>query len=126
VKIPHHDDYHLWLPAQPNPEQRDWIEALYMGDATMGESRLFDRNGEWYLHLVATRTVKERSSSAPEMPIGVDIGETALVTVCHRDERDAPTTPNLWNEEGKQVRHLRETYFTATRRLQQRGSERIA
>jgi len=22
VKIPHHEDYHLWMPAQPNPEQR--------------------------------------------------------------------------------------------------------
>jgi len=43
VKIPHHEDYHLWMPAQPNPEQRDWLEALNAGDATMGESRLFER-----------------------------------------------------------------------------------
>jgi len=26
VKIPHHEDYHLWMPAQPNPEQRDWLK----------------------------------------------------------------------------------------------------
>jgi putative transposase len=26
VKIPHHDDYHLWLPAQINPEQREWSQ----------------------------------------------------------------------------------------------------
>jgi len=31
VKIPHHEDYHLWMPAQPNPEQRDWLEALNAG-----------------------------------------------------------------------------------------------
>jgi len=58
--------------------------------------------------------------------MGVDIGEASLLTVCHRDERGSPTAPKLWNDEGKQVRQLRETYFTATRRLQQRGSERIA
>ena len=23
VTIPHHEDYHLWLPTQPNPDQRD-------------------------------------------------------------------------------------------------------
>jgi len=40
VKIPHHEDYHLWMPAQPNPEQRDWLEALNAGDATMGESAI--------------------------------------------------------------------------------------
>jgi putative transposase len=49
-----------------------------------------------------------------------------LLTVCHRDERGSPATPNLWNDEGKRVRQLRETYFTATQRLQKRGSERIA
>jgi len=31
VKIPHHEDYHLWMPAQPNPEQQDWLEALNAG-----------------------------------------------------------------------------------------------
>ncbi len=128
IKIPHHDDYNLWLPAQPNPEQREWLEALRAGDATMGECRLFDRDGEWYFHIVATRDVEERetSSASKETPIGVDIGEASLLTVCHRDERGSPTAPNLWNDEGKRVRQLRETYFTATRRLQQRGSERIA
>lgn len=126
VKVPHHDDYHLWLPAQINPEQREWLEALYADDANMGECRLFDRNGEWYLHVVVTRDVEERPSSASETPIGIDIGEASLLTVCHRNERGSPTTPNLWNDEGRRVRELRETYFTATRRLQQRGSERIA
>lgn len=126
VKIPHHEDYHLWLPAHPNPNQRDWLEALYAEKATMGECRLFDRDGKWYLHVVAKRDVEERTTTASETAIGVDIGEAALVTVCHRDEHGAPTNPELWNGEGKQVRRLRETYFTATRRLQQRGSERIA
>lgn len=126
VKIPHHDDYHLWLPAQTNPEQRDWLEAVYAGHAKMGECRLFDCDDEWYLHVVASQDVEERSRSAPETAIGVDVGEASLITVCHRDERDAPTSPRLWNDEGKQVRHLRETYFTATSRLKRRDSERIA
>ncbi len=37
VKIPHHEDYHLWVPAQPNPEQRDWLEAVIAGDADVGK-----------------------------------------------------------------------------------------
>ncbi|MBX0297204.1 RNA-guided endonuclease TnpB family protein [Haloarcula nitratireducens] len=128
VKIPHHEDYCLWLPAQPNPKQRDWLEALYAGDAEMGESRLFEREGTWFLHVTATREVAEQSemSANERTPIGVDIGEASLVTVCHRDERGSPIRPKLWADEGKTVRRLRKTYFTATRRLQKRGSERIA
>nr|WP_267161514.1 transposase [Halovenus salina] len=144
VKIPHHEDYHLWLPAQPNPDQRDWLEALNAGDAEMGESRLFQRDGAWYLHVTATRDVEDCSEvSADERtppdesgepclaaldrtPIGVDIGEASLVTVCHRDKSGSPVRPRLWADDGKAVRRLRKTYFTATRRLQKRGSERIA
>src|SRR6056297_657557 len=128
VKIPHHEDYHLWMPAQPNPDQRDWLEALNAGDAEMGESRLFQRDETWYLHVTATCDVEDCSEVSAEerTPIGVDIGEASLVTVCHRDDNGSPTRPELWADEGKTVRRLRKTYFTATRRLQKRGSDRIA
>jgi IS605 OrfB family transposase len=127
VKIPHHEDYRLWMPAQPNPNQRDWLEALHAGDAEMGESRLFQRDRTWYLHVTATRDVEDCSEVSPDerTPIGVDIGEASLVTVCHRDDHGSPTRPELWADEGKTVRQLRKTYFTAKRRLQKRGSERI-
>ncbi|MDB2271416.1 transposase [Halorubrum ezzemoulense] len=46
--------------------------------------------------------------------------------MCHRDDHGSPTAPELWADEGKTVRQLRKTYFTATKRLQTRGSERIA
>jgi len=103
VKIPHHEDYHLWMPAQPNPEQRDWLEALNAGDATMGESRLFERDGTWYLHVTATRDAEGGSEVSDEerTPIGVDIGEASLVTVCHRDDHGCPTAPELWADEGR-------------------------
>ena len=119
VKIPHHEDYDLWIPAQPNPEQRDWLEAVSAGDAEMGESRLFERDGAWYLHVTATRDVEERSEASADerTAIGVDIGEASLVTVCHRDDHGSPTAPELWADEGKTVRRLRKTYFTATRRF---------
>jgi len=127
VKIPHHEDYHLWMPAQANPEQRGWLEAVYADDAKMGESRLFEREGTWYLHVTATRDVEDESEASADerTPIGVDIGEASLVTVCHRDESGSPVRPELWADDGKAVRRLRKTYFTAKRRLQQRGSERI-
>ncbi len=127
VKIPHHDDYHLWLPAQPPAHKRDWLDALYHGDAEMGECQLIERDGEWYVHMPVTRGVEQsRSASASEpTPIGVDIGEAALATVCHRDERGTPTTPTIWSDESREVRRLRKTYFTATRRLQQREAARL-
>jgi len=144
VKIPHHEDYHLWIPARANPEQREWLEALYADDAEMGESRLFERDGTWYLHITVTRGVEDESEASTDertppdesgepclagldrTPIGVDIGEASLVTVCHRDGSGSPVRPRLWVDDGKTVRRLRKTYFTAKRRLQQRGSERIA
>ena len=128
VKIPHHEDYSLWIPVRANPDQREWLEALHADDATMGESRLFERDGTWYLHVTATREVEKHSAvSADERtPIGVDIGEASLVTVCHRDKRGSPVRPELWADDGKAVRRLRKTYFTAKQRLQKRGSERIA
>ncbi|ELY42872.1 RNA-guided endonuclease InsQ/TnpB family protein [Natronorubrum tibetense] len=128
VKIPHHEDYHLWIPAHANPDQREWLEAVYADDAEMGESRLFERDGTWYLHVTATRDVEVQSETSADerTPIGVDIGEASLVTVCHRDESKSPVRPNLWADDGKTVRRLRKTYFTATRRLQRRSSERIA
>jgi len=128
VKIPHHEDYYLWIPARANPEQREWLEAVYADDAEMGESRLFERDGTWYLHVTVTRDVEDQSAASADerTPIGVDIGEASLVTVCHRDESGSPVRPQLWADDGKAVRRLRKTYFTAKRRLQKRGSERIA
>nr|WP_243641446.1 transposase [Natrarchaeobius halalkaliphilus] len=128
VKIPHHEDYNLWIPVRANPQQREWLEALYADDAEMGESRLFERNGTWYLHVTATRDVEVQSETSADerTAIGVDIGEASLVTVCYRDENGSPVRPELWADDGKAVRRLRKTYFTAKRRLQKRGSERIA
>jgi len=127
VKIPHHEDYHLWIPARVNPDQGEWIEAVYADDAEMGACRLFERDGTWYLHVTAIRTVEDQSAASAEeqTPIGVDIGESSLVTVCHRDERGSPVRPQLWADDGKTARRLRKSYFTAKRRLQRRGSDRI-
>ena len=94
----------------------------------MGESRLFERDGTWYLHVTATRDVEERSEVPADerTAIGVDIGEASLVTVCRRDDYGSPTAPELWADEAKTLRRLRKTYFTAKRRIQTHGSECIA
>ena len=39
VKIPHHDDYHLWFPLKINPEQRDCTKHSTM---TMHGTASFD------------------------------------------------------------------------------------
>ncbi len=114
--------------VRANPEQRDWLEALHADDAEMGESRLFEREGTWYLHITATRDVEEKSEASADKrtPIDVDIGEASILTVCHRDDSGSPVRPRLWADDGKAVRRLGKTYFTAKRRMQKRGSERIA
>ncbi|MDG5820192.1 transposase [Natronococcus sp. A-GB7] len=128
VKIPHHEDYNLWLPAAINPEQRSWIEAVYSGETEMGESRLIHSDGEWYLHITVRTDTTDYllADSEDQTPIGVDVGDAALATVCHRDECGAPTSPLIFSDEASWVRDLRKTYFTAVRRLQRRGSERLS
>ena len=128
LKIPHHEDYNLWFPAGINPEQRPLVEALYAGDAEPGEFRLIERDGDWYLHVTVHFDVVDSVSSESDdvTPVGVDIGEAALATVCHRDDCGSPTAPRLWNNEAKMVRELRERYFTAMRRLQRRGADVLA
>lgn len=72
VKIPHHEDYHLWLPAQPKSNQREWLEALYHGNAEMGECQLIEQDDEWYIHMSATMEVEQSSSVSvsEQTPIG--------------------------------------------------------
>ena len=125
LKVPHHEEYNLWCPAGINPEQRPLVEALYAGDVEPGEFRLIERDGDWYLHVTAHFDVADTvcSESDDVTPVGVDIGEAALATVCHRGDCGSPTAPRLWNDEAKAVRELRERYFTAMRRLQRREAD---
>ena len=104
------------------------VEALYAGDAEPGEFRLIERDGDWYLHVTVYFDVADTvcSESDDVTPVGVDIGEAALATVCHRDDCGSPTAPRLWNDEAKAVRELRERYFTAMRRLQRREADVLA
>jgi len=127
VKIPHHEDYHLWMPAQPNPEQRDWLEALNGRRHDGRESAIrAGRNVVSSRHRNPRRRGRFRGVRRRTDTHRCRYWEASLVTVCHRDDHGCPTAPELWADEGKTVRRLRKTYFTATRRLQTRGSERIA
>ena len=40
VKIPHHEDYHLWVPVRINPAQADLWHDLLDESAKVGEFRL--------------------------------------------------------------------------------------
>ncbi len=52
----------------------------------------------------------------------MDVGEASLLTVCHRDEHGSPTDPTLFTDESTLVRRLRKTYFSVSKRLNERGS----
>ncbi len=63
MKLPHHEDYHLWCPLAINPEHEQWYHALVDEGRSvrLGETRLFERGGEWYVHV----TIERETAIAP-------------------------------------------------------------
>lgn len=110
----------FWIPLRINPEQEQLWHDLLNEDAEAGELRLQKHRKTWVLHV----TVKYRANQPKEdgdiTPIGLDIGETALITACGL-KRGTPTRPVLWS--GKRAKHLRKEMSTTLQRLQRRDAE---
>jgi putative transposase len=122
VKIPHHEDYHLWLPARINPAQQElWHDPL-TDTADVGQFRLQRHRTTWELHVTVDYEVPEVDSEPtdPEVtPVGFDIGEAHLLAGC-ACQQGTPTDPLLIN--GSRARHLRKEMFTTLKRLQERDA----
>ena len=59
VKLPHHEDYHLWFPVRINPAQADLWHDLLDGEADVGEFRLQRHRTNWELHVTVDYEVQE-------------------------------------------------------------------
>ncbi|MFD1588189.1 RNA-guided endonuclease InsQ/TnpB family protein [Halorientalis brevis] len=122
VKIPHHEDYHLWLPVRINPAQQELWHDLLDETADVGQFRLQRHGTTWELHVTVDSEVAESDYEATDKevtPVGFDIGEAHLLAGC-ACEQGAPTDPLLIN--GGRARHLRKEMFTTLKRLQERDA----
>jgi len=121
VKIPHHDDYHLWLPVRINPDQADLWDDLLDDEADVGEFRLQRYRTSWELHVTVDYEVQEPDYEPTDdvTPVGFDIGEAHLLAGC-ACEHGSPSDPLLVN--GGRARHLRKEMFTTLTRLQERDA----
>ena len=110
----------FWIPLRINPEQRElWFDILNE-DAKAGEIRLQQHRKNWVLHVSVEYPVDEPTADGDTTPIGLDIGETALITACGL-KRGTPTRPVLWS--GKRAKHLRKEMSTTLQRLQEHDAE---
>ena len=120
IKIPHHEDYHLWLPVRINPAQRELWHDLLNGSADVGQFRLQQHRSTWQLHVTVEVAVEEpdyEPTDTDVTPVGFDIGETHLLAGCACED-GTPTDPLLIN--GGRARQLRKEMFTTLTRLQKR------
>jgi IS605 OrfB family transposase len=109
----------FWNPLQINPEQRDlWERLLHEEDVTAGELQLVRRQSAWLLHVTAKWNSTIMDVTDPTY-IGIDVGETALVTGCALT-RDTPTNPFCVS--GSRAKQLRKERSTTLQRLQERDA----
>ncbi|MFC7078250.1 transposase [Haloarcula halophila] len=122
VKLPHHEDYHLWFPVRINPAQADLWHDLLDESAEVGEFCLQRHRTSWELHVTVDYEVQEPDYDSTDddvTPVGFDIGEAHLLAGC-ACENGSPSNPLLVN--GGRARHLRKEIFTTLTRLQERDA----
>jgi len=110
----------FWIPLRINPEQEELWHDLLSEDAKAGQIRLQRHRKNWVLHVTVEYPVEEPTTDGDTTPVGLDIGETALITACGL-KHGTPTRPVLWS--GKRAKHLRKEMSTTLQRLQERDAE---
>jgi len=82
----------FWIPLRINPEQEALWHDLVSEDAKAGEIRLQQHRQNWVLHVTVEYPVEEPTTDGDATHIGLDIGETALITGCALKD-GSPTDP---------------------------------
>lgn len=94
----------IWVAIKPHED--------ILPEYEIGESKVFRRNGEWYIHITVSKEVKIKESYSHAL--AVDIGERVMACVC-----------GTWNSlkpifYGKEIRGIRRHYTWLRRRLQEK------
>lgn len=111
----------FWIPLRINPEQRELWDKLYADVASVGEFRLQKNPTRWELHVTVSYDISEPQVPECPTPIGIDIGDSKLLTGCALKDAETPTQPFIFD--GGRARRLRKERFTTLQRLQERGAD---
>ena len=112
----------FWIPLRINPEQEGLWHALVDRNASAGQLRLQQNRTSWTLHVTVEFPVEEpdyATDGDDVTHIGLDIGETALITGCALKD-GSPTGPFVCD--GSRAKHLRKEMHTTLKRLQERDA----
>jgi len=128
VKIPHHEDYHLWMPAQPNPEQRDWFGSVERGRRHDGRESAIraGRNVVSSRHRNPRRRGRFRGVRRRTDTHRCRYWEASLVTVCHRDDHGADRSRTMGRRREDRSSAPQDLLHRHEATSRHRGSERIA
>ncbi|RJX46984.1 RNA-guided endonuclease TnpB family protein, partial [Halonotius pteroides] len=107
----------FWIPLRINPEQEALWNDLVSEDAKAGEIRLQQHRQNWVLHVTVEYPVEEPTTDGDATYVGLDIGETALITGCALKD-GSPTDPFVCS--GSRAKQLRKEMHTTLQRLQGR------
>jgi len=107
----------FWIPLRINPGQEELWHGLVDGDANAGQIQLQKHRKNWVLHVAVEYPVQEPEIDGDATHIGLDIGETALITGCALKD-GSPTDPFVCS--GSRAKHLRKEMHTTLKRLQKR------
>jgi len=94
----------IWLPIKPHED--------ILPEYEIGESKVFRRNGRWYIYITVSKEAELRKNYAHLLAI--DIGERVMACVC-----------GTWNSQkpifyGRGIRGIRRHFAWLRRRLQER------
>jgi len=109
----------FWIPLRINPEQEALWHDLVSEDAKAGEIRLQKHRQNWVLHVTVEYPVEEPTTDGDATYVGLDIGETALITGCAL-KGGSPTDPFVCS--GSRAKQLRKEMHTTLKRLQERDA----
>mgnify|MGYP000342022070 FL=1 len=112
----------FWIPLRINPEQKYLWHDLIDGNASAGQLRLQRNRTSWTLYVTVEFPIEEpdyATDGDDVTHIGLDIGETALITGCALKD-GSPTGPFVCD--GSRAKHLRKEMHTTLKRLQERDA----
>ena len=104
------------LPIVFGEKQKQRIEEALRGEWKFTTVEMVKRNGEWYAHLVLTKTVE--LIDEPETVIAIDRGERnlAVAVAISKNNPNKPMRGQFWR--GEEIKRVRGLYSHIRRRLQ--------
>ena len=94
----------IWVAIKPHED--------ILPDYEIGESKVFRKNGDWYIHITISKEVEIKDSYSHAL--AVDIGERVMACVCGTWSSLKPIFY------GKEIRGIRRHYAWLRRRLQKK------